>query len=405
MIPFLINGEYDALSFNTSAGEPVVDGSGNSFSVRDATADFPSNNDLGPLPDCIECLTESELNGGYELSLRYPTSGIGFENIAIGNIVLATNENGGERQPYRIYRITKPINGIVSVFARHIVQADLAGIPVKPYSADNVVSAIGGINENAMFATGFTFSTNKQTVANFSVQSPASILSIMGGSEGSLLDVYGGEFKYDGKSVSLLDSIGEDNGVKIKYGLNMTDFEQDANFQNCYTGAVGYWESESETVHTGVVPASGAFGHVKIATVDLTEKFETAPTVAELTAETERYITANKIGVPDVSIKLSFVDLSKTEEYAGLSKSVRLGDTVHIDFSKIGVTASARVAKIKWNVLAEKYESIDIGSVKETVADTIAKQSKKIEESTTRKMVGVLASKELFVNGEKVRWQ
>lgn len=391
MIPILLDANFDLLELQDSNSKTLIDSDSYTLAIRNAGASIPTHNGIGALADAIECVTDSELNGGYELSMRYPADGIHADGIVNRNIIMAVNEKNGTRQPYRIYRVSKPINGIYTVYARHIVQTDLVGIPVKPFHSTNVASAMANLNSHAMIETGFTFSTNKGTFASMDITKPTPLLSVLGGIEGSILDAYGGEYKYDGKSVSLLDRVGADNGVRIAYGLNLTSFEQDSNIQDCYTGAVGYWSNDEATVYTDVVTASGAFDHVRIATIDLTDKFENKPTKEQLESALRSYVSANGIGVPKVSINLSFVDLSQTAEYADVIQSVALGDTVHVSFPKIGVDASARVVKTKWNVLLDRYENIDIGSVKSNIADTIAKQTRQIADTPNRKTTAAIA--------------
>lgn len=389
--PVLYGADYDVYSILDVNRNTATDINGNSPITRNAEEEIPYHNGIGVLSDAIECYTESELNGGYELMMRYPADGVHAADIVNRNIIMAANEKGGELQPYRIYRVTKSIGGIYNVYARHIVQTDLAGIPVKPFKSTNVASAMQNLNDNAMLDTGFSFYTNKTTFASMNIDKPTPLLSVLGGIDGSILDTYGGEYKYDGKSVALLDRLGADNGVRIAYGVNLTNFEQDANIQDCYTGAVGYWANDEATVYTDVVIADGTFDHVRIATIDLTDKFENKPAKARLESALRSYMSANKIGVPAVSINLSFVDLSQTTEYADIAQSVALGDTVHVSFPKIGVDASARVVKTRWNVLLDRYDNIDIGSVKSNIADTIAKQTRQIADAPTRKTAAAIA--------------
>lgn len=391
MIPILLDANFDLLELQDSNSKTLIDSDSYTLAIRNAGASIPTHNGIGALADAIECVTDSELNGGYELSMRYPADGIHADGLVNRNIIMAVNEKNGTTQPYRIYRVSKPINGIYTVYARHIVQTDLAGIPVKPFHSTNVASAMANLNSHAMIETGFTFSTDKATFASMDITKPTPLLSVLGGIEGSILDVYGGEYKYDGKSVSLLNRVGADNGVRIAYGVNLNSFEQDANIQNCYTGAVGYWSNDTDTVYTDVVASGGAFDHIRIATIDLTSKFDNKPTKAQLESALRSYMNENGIGVPDVSINLSFVDLSQTTEYSNIIQSVALGDTVHVSFAKIGVDASARVVKTRWNVLLDRYDNIDIGSVKCNIADTIAKQTRQIADTPNRKTTAAIA--------------
>jgi hypothetical protein len=174
----------------------------------------------------------------------------------------------------------------------------------------------------------------------------------------------------------------------------MTDLEQDAACDACYTGVVGYWQKDETVVHSPVVSAIGTYGYVRIMTVDFSDKFESTPTIDQLSAAAAAYIEANQIGVPKVSWKVSFVPLETTEEYKDIAvlEQVNLGDTVGVQFEKLGVDASARVNSIEWNVLMGRYISVNLGSVRNNIADTIAGQTLAIEQTPTREEVKSLSS-------------
>ena len=159
---------------------------------------FPANattyftQGLGALTDTISCTVTEELNGEYELEMQYPLDGIHFEEITDRCIIYAIPSPYRDPQPFRIYRITKPLNGIVTIYARHI-SYDLSGVPLNPFTAASAPAAMAGLSSNAETDCPFTFWTDKSTKANFTVSVPSSIRSVLGGQEGSVLDVYGGE--------------------------------------------------------------------------------------------------------------------------------------------------------------------------------------------------------------------
>lgn len=332
----------------------------------------------GQLVDCWNCIAETTLNGDYELSFNYPADSWCFDKLIPNNIVFATNSKNGNPQPYRIYRVTKVINGVVTVYARHRAQADLSGIPVTPYTADDFTEALGKISTQSAITNPFTFSSTKTSRKGYSLIVPTPALNVLMNNENSLRDNYGGEIDFDNETVIYEARIGADNGTRITYGVNMSNFEQDTNIQNTYTGAIGYWHKDDVgTQVSNIINAQGAFDYQRIATVDLSDKFDVMPDTSRLDNAVTAYINDNQIGIPRVSISLSFVDLEQVTDFAGIKTSIDLGDTVHVHFEKIGVTADARVVKTRWNVLLDRYESVDIGTAKVTLADTIAGLIKK----------------------------
>lgn len=340
---------------------------------------------LGALSDAISCIVTEERNGLYELEMQYPQSGIHFSEIQNRCIIYAIPSPYREAQPFRVYRITRPINGIAIIYAQHI-SYDLAGIPVNPFTAGSAAEALSGMASHAAVESPFSFWTDKSTTANFSVLVPSASRSVLGGVEGSILDVYGGEYLFDKFLVRLYNQRGNDNGVVIRYGKNLTDVEQDANISSVATGVLPYWVgAEGELVQGNIVNVDGTFDFVRIMTIDFSSDFENQPTASELETRAMQYIKSNKIGVPSVSISVSFVQLEQTEEYKDLAllEKCDLCDTVTVQFEALGINAKAEIVRIITDVLLERYESVEVGDIRANIAYTIADQQQKIEKAPT----------------------
>lgn len=342
---------------------------------------------LGALSDAVSCKVAEERNGIFELEMQYPMSGVHFSEMQNRCIVLAIPSPYRSPQPFRIYRITKPLNGVCTVYAQHI-SYDLSGVPLNPFTAQSAPAAMAGLQSNAEGDSPFTFWTDKSTTANFSVDVPSSTRSVLGGQTGSILDVYGGEYEWDKYTVKLHGQRGQDNGVVIRYGKNLTDIEQDRNSSNVATGIYPYWKGSDDTLVTcepKVVPAPGTYDFTRVVPVDFSQDFEEQPTPQQLQERAEQYVQANNIGVPTVSLSVSFVQLEQTEEYKDLAllEKCDLCDTVTVQFNRLGVDAKAEIVKIVTDVLLERYESVGIGSIRANIADTIANQQQEIQERPT----------------------
>lgn len=383
-----MDGRYYKADNNTE----VVD----AVKLYESTATSFDNNGLGGLPDAVSCLVTEELNGPFELEMRYPIDGLHFSEIALRSIITAKSNPTGDPEPFRVYRISKPLNGKVTVYARHLAY-DMGGHAVSPFEAASLGLALQGLKGNSVPECPFTLETDKSASSTFTLSKPASLWSLLGGTEGSILDRYGGEWEFSQYSAYLWNRRGENRGVSIRYGKNMTDLEQDSNCANVYTGIYPYWvDQEGSTLVTlteKVIEASGTYDFVRILTLDLSDSFESAPTEAQLRARAESYIEANNIGVPDVSWKVSFELLEQSDEYRGMAilERVYLGDTVSVYFEKLGVSASARVVQIVYNPLLDRYESVQLGKVKSNLAQTIVAQQKEIESKPSVTLVERIA--------------
>lgn len=370
------------------------------------------NNGIGILCDCISCDVTEEANGIFELTMKYPMDGIHFEDISDRSIIKAKPDPFRDPQPFRVYSISKPMSGIVTVLAEHI-SYDLSGIPVSPFSANSVADALNGLKVNAATDCPFEFWTDKTTNANFLVPLPASIRSRLGGVSGSILDVYGGEYEFDNYTVKLYNNRGANRGVSIRYGKNLTDIKQDQNCSSVATGIYPYWvDSEGNNMvelTEKIVNAPGTYNFVKIKTLDLSANFESQPTEDELRSATERYIESNNIGVPLVSLTVSFAQLEQSEEYKGLKllEHVSLFDTVNVEFPALRVSATAKAVKVVYDVLKNRVVSVQLGNARANISDTIAEQQKEIEKkpsvSVMQSVINSLTSTILGAKGGAVR--
>lgn len=344
----------------------------------------PQGNGIGLLRDCIRCTVTEERNGSYELELTYPITGQHYTALALRALIRAKPNPNGNEQDFRIYKISRPIGGQVTVNARHI-SYDLSGVPVSPFSAQNAPAALAGLKAHAAADCPFDFWTDLSTTAAFSVSVPSGIRSLLGGVEGSILDVYGGEYEWDNATVKLHSHRGIDRGVTIRYGKNLTDLTQEENCAEVYTGVYPYWAGSDGSglvqLPEKILAAQGDYDFVRILPLDLSEKFEQPPTDEQLRTAAQTYMKQNRIGVPKVSLTVSFAQLGQTKEYEGkaLLEQVDLGDTVRVEFPKLGVSASARCVKTVYNVLLDRYDSVELGDARANIADTIASQGQTIK--------------------------
>lgn len=337
---------------------------------------------LGALADAISCYVTEERNGIYELEMKYPQTGIHFEDIQNGNIIMAIPSPYREAQPFRIYKVTKPLNGNVTVYASHI-SYDLNKIPVSPFSASSASSALAGIKTNMQIQNNFQFWTDKTTDADFSAQVPAACRSLLGGQEGSILDIYGGEYEWDRFTVRLHNKRGDDSGVVIRYGKNLTGLNQEGDISSLVTGICPYWFSDGTLVMCDppIIYRQGMTAQSAVP-VDFTQQFENAPTAAQLQEAAESYIENNDIGEPTVSLDVEFIQLEQMSGFEGMAllEKCDLCDTVTVQYEQAGIDVEAEIVSIQTDVLLERYEKMQVGSIRANIAQTIADQQAQISQ-------------------------
>lgn len=352
--------------------------------LYESTESTFETNGLGVLSDTISCQVVEERNGIFEITLEYPLTGIHYQEIKQRRIIFVKPNPYEDPQPFRIYRITKPLSGKITVYAQHI-SYDLSGVPVSPFSSSSVTGALSGLKTNAAVTNPFSFWTDKTSTGDFAVTAPTSTRTLLGGSDGSILDVFGGEYKFDRWTVRLYNNRGKNSGVSIRYGKNLMDLQQDENISNVVTGIYPYWlssEGELTELPEKIVNAPGTYDFTRISAIDFSGDFEEAPTEEQLRDRANDYISSNNVGVPTVSITVEFQPLEQTEEYKDIAllERVNLCDTVNVEYSELGVSATAKCVKTTYDALKDKYISIELGDAKTNIADTIVQQQQEINE-------------------------
>lgn len=373
-----------------------------------------NNNGLGVLADSPRCEVTEERNGPYELEMDYPIDGQHFSEITHSAIIYAVPADGKAPQPFRIYDITKPLDGLCTIYAEHI-SYQLAHIPVTPFGrCTSVASALQGLKNNAAETCPFTFWTDKASTGTFEVKEPVSIREMLGGTKGSILDTFGGgEYEWDGYTVKLYQHRGHDKGVTIRYGRNLTDLKQDEAIDSTVTGIYPFWSDDNSgtlvTLPEKVLHSENAdnFPYVRTVVVDASSEFQEEPTETQLRDFGARYIANNAVGVPKVSIEVSFAPLWQTEEYRNIAnlERVNLCDTVTVVFEKLGVSATAKVVKTVYDVLNERYDTIELGDARtnlgKAVSDDISGSALAIRQAIPSKSVieGIVEAQTALITG------
>ena len=326
------------------------------------------NNGIGKLADAQSCTVTEKRNGSYELKLICPADGIHAEMLEEGNVILAKPSDTMQPQPFRIYKITTPIDGKLEVQARHI-SYQLNFITVSPFSVTGCVGAMQGLKSHAAFDCPFSVWTDVASSAMFTVSVPASFRNCLGGMDGSVLDTFGGEFEWDSYTVKFHRARGADHNVHIVYGKNLTDFKMEKSIENTITGVHPYWvDNETQAVmelpEKVVMVSRKSVPYQKITVLDCTSAFQEKPSEAALREYAQDYIDTTSLTEPEVDIKIDFIQLWNTPGYEDVvqAEQVSLCDTVHVYISKLGIEASSKVTETEYDSLLERYNSITLSN-------------------------------------------
>lgn len=334
-----------------------------------------TSNGLGRLSGAISCNVHEAINGAYELVMVYPIDGIHYEDIAEGRYIYAAHDDSGVKEPFEIFEISRPFDGKVEIHAWHWSYR-LNKVTVLPHISSSAQAAVQDIKNYAANDCPFTFSTDISSTSQQTVKVPTSARSLMGGVEGSVIDTYGGEWEFLGSRCILRSQRGTDSGVTIKYGKNLTDAKKTTSTENVWTGIIPFYTDGDNCVfYNGIIysNAKDDYAYTMVIPVDASTSFSSAPTQAQLKTWGTAYVKSNaKTSLP-TSIDISFVQLWQTEEYADVAPLQRLyiGDTVTIQYAKLGISNKARIVEYDYNVLLERYDSMTVGNVRADFASTV----------------------------------
>lgn len=369
---------------------------------------------LGPLSDAEKCTVTEERNGAYTLLMTYPIDGAQADKIANNRIIKADNAYDLKNQLFVIKTVTPIMTETgeisLSIYAEHIsyITNDLS-IPPELSLTGTAQQALDQWKDSLIGgdASGITVDSDVTNTSStlLSIQNVANARQALGGVEGSILYCWKGEYKFDNLHISLKKQRGTTANTLLSYGRNLLTFEQEQNIAETYTTlypyalvtAAGGMIQKLVTIDGYLVDSKyvSHYPNRKIKTHDFTSDFqnyrigakpsenaEEGVTYADL-ATIKKYLkgkalhfmTTNDIGVPKISTTITFADLSKTDDELAKFEKLSLCDKVPVRFEKLGITSTIKVTRTVWNVLADSYDSIELGDLNMTIGETVASVS------------------------------
>lgn len=337
----------------------------------------------GVISSLCEAFVEEERNGLFELSFIMLNTDSLFKYIKEENIVVANANDTLLNQKFRIYMTRKLMNNRVEVFARHI-SFDLMYDYIDNLSFENQSCeyALNQLFRNSNFSTHYRGYSDIVNAQNYNM-SMANILEAIGGKKGSIVDTFGtgAEILRDNENIHVLNKRGYDNEVTIEYKKNLTGFELEEDTTDLVTRISPYAKyNDSETNEEIIVkadyvdsPLIANYSHPYIKAIDYSDKFgeNEIPTVSKLQDLARKEYKNNKVDMPKQNFKIEFIPLSKCVGYEGLEDKISLCDTVTIIDTRYNINTQAKVIKVTFNVLKNRYESMELGEPRTSLGDVI----------------------------------
>lgn len=346
--------------------------------LYDSTETEFTSNGLGRLAECSSCHVTEIRNGEYECEFTYPTTGRLYDQIVEGMIIACTHDDKGDRQPFVIYRRSAPMGGSVTFNAHHLTYL-LNNIIMVPFTAQSAGAAFTLFETQTVNTNPFTFWTDNTTAGTAKSDVPIAVRAALGGTDGSVLDAFHGEYEWDVMQVKLHAQRGIDSGITIRYGKNLTNLKQTRDGLGIYNSAVGYWLGDVNGVQTlvmtGIIHGIATFNPIP-AVLDMSSEFDTKPTPAQIEAKVRSYMRDNTPWIPKENYKINFVQLWQTEEFKDVAALQRLSlcDRVSVYYPQLGVEVNnVEIIKVVYNVLLDRYDEMELGQPTSTLAQTLIK--------------------------------
>ncbi|WP_347298181.1 phage tail spike protein [Dolosigranulum savutiense] len=378
---------------------------------------------IGPLFETLHAEVKRERNGQYFLYMTYPQNG---QQASVFKEGMRIKADAGRRTPWQTFEITR-INrrsdAIIEIWADHISMR-LAKTMIKPKVEIHDVDAETALRRWVSQLVGddeWEVWSNIDTVGStaWSVDSVENARQALGGTRGSILDVWGGEFEFDNKRVNLWQNLGRKTPVVLEYGRNITKIEKENKEETVYTSIYPFARAEEDniiTIPNYIVDGKyiDMYDHKKIKLVDFSGEFNTEenkPTAEKLQKLAEKYVEQNDIGAPHEHIKIEYVDLSKTLDYQNVRyiEEVELCDRIPIYYPKFDIySKEAKVIVITYNVIKDENKSIELGVIGQrfssTVASSMSGNLPELERHYSKGSGSGAANSSVNSSGNKIWW-
>lgn len=342
-----------------------------------------------------------ERNGNYTLYAETP---VNDPMVAILEKEMKLKADAGLRtknQTFEISRIVKDSSNIVKIYGQHIshkleYMAIRNGVVLNGTAFNALTLWRGALIGDYRFDVWSDIQTSATTT--LSIDKVTNARLALGGVEGSILDIWGGEYEFDNMTVRLHKQLGRTAPTVLEYGRNILSAETDETIEDAYTSVLPFAtytpekpegdtsDSQPDPI-TVIIPENyvdskykALYAHRRIKVVDFSSEFNSdskkknIPTADKLRKLASDYMERNAIGKPKINTKIEYVDLAKTLDYADRAwiEELELCDIVPIYYPQIGLTdETAKVTTITYDFVNERNASVEFGEIGTNVRATM----------------------------------
>lgn len=349
--------------------------------------------------DANKATVTRERNGNYSLYIEYPVGGSLAPLFKQDMRIKADAGVRTKNQTFYISRIVKDSSHVIKIYAKHISHlTETMSIVHGTTVVGNANAALARWSESLVGGVEFRTWSDIETEgkASWTVDKFKTAREALGGVEGSILDVWGGEYEFDNTTIKLHRRLGRQSPTVLEYGRNILSAEDDEDANSVYTSVYPFatYTPESQSHEEGkeskaqdpvtvtlsekIVDSQwvGNYAERRVAVVDFSSKYgdKQTPNAESLRTFAKEYMKTNRIGIPKINTKIEYVDLAKTLDYADMSQmeEVELCDILPIYYPTIGLTNDEnKVVVVNYDVLNDRNESIELGTIGQSMRSAL----------------------------------
>ena len=350
--------------------------------------------------DANKATVTRERNGNYSLYIEYPVGGSLTPLFKPDMRIKADAGVRTKNQTFYISRVVKDSSHVIKIYAKHIshLTEHMSINHGTNRSRATAMEALRVWSSNLVGGVRFDVWSDIDTIGSidWKLDKIKTAREALGGVEGSILDIWGGEYEFDNTTIKLHRRLGRQSPTVLEYGRNILSAEDDEDANSVYTSVYPFAtytpesqsheegkESKAQDPVTVTLPEKivdsqwvGHYAERRVAVVDFSSKYgdKQTPAAESLRNFAREYMKTNRIGIPKINTKIEYVDLAKTLDYADMAQmeEVELCDILPIYYPTIGLTNDEnKVVVVNYDVLNDRNESIELGTIGQSMRSAL----------------------------------
>ena len=340
---------------------------------------YGSNGDI--VLQTIKAKVHKEDNGDFYINVEAPLTYIDY--LVPNNIIVANTPQGD--QAFRISNVENTRSKI-KIKAYHVFYDSENYLIKDTFIVDkNCNDALDQLNINTDNTSPFTTISDITKIASYRCVRKSLYEAIQ-----VLLERYGGHLYRDNWTIGIKNSLGQDNGVMIRYGKNLKDIKATYNWDSVCTKLLPVGKDglllnaldpttsvylESATQYEIPYTKSVNFDQNEINEEDYkdeetgevdTEAY-TQALINDLAEQGQNYLNNNCI--PVVNYTLS----------ANVEKVSDIGDTIQVADEKLGINLLTNIISYEYDCVLEQYTEIEFGNFTPTLSGLMGSINNQIQ--------------------------